>query len=121
MIRLFLAALVPSLLAVIMLPALAESSRPVQDRPPPLPPVAATVGINSSSFEPASVTIKAGETLGWQNASDRDHQIVADDKQFKSGTIKPGKTWSFTFQTAGTFRYHCALHPRAKGTVKVEP
>ena len=120
MIRLFFAALIPSLLAVIMLPTLAESSRPLQDRPPPLPPVAATVGINASSFEPASVTIKAGETVGWENSSDRDHQIVADEKQFKSGTIKPGKGWRHTFESAGTYRYHCALHPRAKGTVTVE-
>lgn len=120
MIRLFFAALLPSLLAVIMLPALALSSRPpVQQRQPPTPPVAATVGIGASSFEPAEVAIRAGETVRWENASDRDHQIVAEEQAFKSGTIKPGKTWSYTFPSPGTYRYHCALHPRAKGSVKV--
>ena len=121
MIRLFFAALIPSLLAVIVLPALAHSSRPVQQRQPPLPPVAATVGIGASSFDPAEVAVKAGETVRWENASDRDHQIVAQEQAFKSGMIKPGKTWSFTFESPGTYRYHCALHPRAKGSVKVEP
>ena len=122
MIRLFFAALLPSLLAVIMLPALAHSSRPpVQQRQPPVPPAAASVGIGPSSFDPAAVTIKPGETVAWENSSDRDHQIVADEQHFKSGTIKPGKSWRHTFESPGTYRYHCALHPRAKGTVKVEP
>lgn len=122
MIRLFLAALFPSLLAIIMLPTLALSGgRPeLQQRRQPPPAVDATVAIQGSKFVEASIQITAGQTVGWTNASDRDHEVIADKGEFKSGTIKPGKSWIFTFERAGTYRYHCALHPREKGVVKVE-
>lgn len=123
MIRLFFAALLPSLLAIITLPALAlsTSGRPaMQEKRQPQQAVTATVGIHVAKFDPASSEIKPGEVVLWENDSDRDHEIVGDKNEFKSGTIKPGKSWSYTFEKAGTYKYHCALHPRAKGVVKVQ-
>lgn len=123
MIRLFLASLLPSLLALLTLPAwaLSPSDRPAlhQNRPAQDDP-AETVAIKGSSFDRSSVSVRAGESVQWTNADERDHAIVADKGEFKSGTIKPGKSWTRTFDKAGTFKYHCSLHPRAKGTVKVE-
>lgn len=123
MIRLFFAALLPSLLAIITVPALALSTaqRPVlQEKRQPQQAVAATVGIQATKFEPSAAQVKPGETVLWENNTDRDHEIIGDKNEFKSGTIKAGKSWSHSFEKAGTYKYNCALHPRAKGVVKVE-
>jgi plastocyanin len=34
--------------------------------------------------------------------------------------IGPGRTFSRTFQTAGSFQYHCSIHPGMVGTVSVQ-
>jgi plastocyanin len=33
--------------------------------------------------------------------------------------MAPGATFSRTFSTAGTFTYHCTIHPGMVGTVSV--
>jgi plastocyanin len=38
---------------------------------------------------------------------------------WSSGTVAPGGQFSFAFQTAGTFPYHCTIHPGMVGTVVV--
>jgi plastocyanin len=45
---------------------------------------------------------------------------VADGGQWSSGNIAPGSHFTTTFNTAGTFTYHCSLHPNMVGTVKVQ-
>jgi hypothetical protein len=45
--------------------------------------------------------------------------VTADDGSFDSGTLNPGASFSQTFSTAGTFTYHCAIHPRMTGTIVV--
>jgi len=47
------------------------------------------------------------------------HQIVANNGAFASGILKPGATYSFTFNTAGRYGYHDALHPAFTGTITV--
>ena len=127
MIRLFIAALLPSLLAFLTLPVLAFSSahRPgvrLQERQPQQT-VAATISIEDAAFSPTEAQVKVGETVAWTNVSDRDHQIVLvrDKQETRSPAIKRGKTWSRKFTAAGTYEFHCSYHPRAKGTLKVLP
>lgn len=131
MIRLFLASLLPSLIALIALPALARSGA---DRPVVREPIAeqdrrqekqakladATVNITDSAFNPAKTSIRVGQTVEWTNGDERDHQVSADKGAFKSGTIKPGASFSHKFDKAGEFKFHCPLHPRAKGTISVK-
>jgi plastocyanin len=33
--------------------------------------------------------------------------------------LNPGGTWEVRFTTAGTYNYHCTLHPGMNGTVVV--
>jgi plastocyanin len=127
MIRLFLAALLPSLLAFLTLPVLAFSSahRPelrAQERQPPQA-VAAKVVIQDASFEPDQVQVEVGESVTWTNESDRDHLVVLvrDQQESRSPAIKSGKSWTRKFTAAGTYEFHCFYHARAKGTLKVVP
>jgi plastocyanin len=78
--------------------------------------VAATTGL---TFEPAQVDILAGGTVTWQ------FQATAHNVTFNSsgsptniGDTANGNVGR-TFPTAGTFAYHCTLHPGMNGTVIV--
>jgi plastocyanin len=83
------------------------------------PAATISVRISKSGFSPANVTINFGDTVTWTNGDNADHQLVADDGTFASPILKAGKTYSFTFRRAGTFRYHDALKPSLRGRIIV--
>jgi plastocyanin len=80
---------------------------------------AASVAIVDFAFDPGSVTVDVGGTVTWTNQGAVAHTVTADDGSFDSGTVDAGGSFSFTFETAGTFSYHCAIHPNMVGTVVV--
>jgi plastocyanin len=80
----------------------------------------ATVTIKDLKYSPATITIRAGDTVTWTNDDDRDHTVVASDGSFNSGTIGSGESFSHTFEKAGKYPYGCRLHPRMKGMVVVQ-
>jgi len=48
-----------------------------------------------------------------------DDTVTADDGAFDSGSLAGGKSFSFTFDEAGTFAYHCNIHQSMTGRVVV--
>jgi plastocyanin len=78
-----------------------------------------TVTIKATAFSPTSRTIATGDAIKWTNADTKNHQVIANNGSFASGTIAPGKSYTHTFNTAGTFRYHDALHPALTGKIVV--
>ena len=70
-------------------------------------------------FDPASITVKVGESVTWTNTGAAPHTVTADDNSFDSKSLAGGATFTQTFAKAGTFAYHCAIHPGMKGTVTV--
>lgn len=78
-----------------------------------------TVTVIDYDFQPAEVTINVGDTVTWQNTGDDPHTATADDEGFDSGRIDAGGTASQTFDSAGTFEYHCEFHPNMQATVVV--
>ena len=78
-----------------------------------------TVSIDSGKFSPATLTIKAGDTVVWTNNDDHDHSISAGDGSFKSGNLSGGQAFEHTFTKAGKYTYTCAYHPRERGTIIV--
>ena len=77
------------------------------------------------AFSPATITIKVGTTVTWTNNTSAPHTVTSDDgTTFDSGLNTPiganGGTFSFTFTKAGTFTYHCQIHPFMKATVIVQ-
>ena len=77
------------------------------------------VMIDNFTFEPAQFTVKVGTTVTWTNRDDIPHTVVSAGK-FRSKTMDTDGTFSFTFTTAGEYKYFCSLHPHMTGTVKVE-
>lgn len=72
------------------------------------------------AFDPATVTIKAGESVIWTNLDSMNHTVAADNGEFKSGDLGKGATFTFKFDKAGTYAYHCSIHPSMTGTVIVK-
>jgi plastocyanin len=79
-----------------------------------------TVQITSTGFTPSSLTVNHGDKVTWHNADKVDHQVVADDGSFASPILHANESWSTALNTAGTFRYHDALHPRLTGKITVK-
>lgn len=77
------------------------------------------VQIVEFTYEPDPVVVQAGGKVIWQNEDTAPHTATADDGSFDTGTIEQGKLGSETFKAAGTFAYHCAIHPTMHGTVEV--
>jgi plastocyanin len=82
-------------------------------------------------FRPIKVTIRAGETVEWQNIGNEIHHATSDPsaaisakdisdppgaKPFDSGFIRPGETFTYKFTTPGLYRYACVVH-ETKGMV----
>ena len=104
-------------------PTLAPTT--VQPRPTPARGSTQVVMIitnsdGSYSFSPAKLTIKIGTTLIWKDVSSAPHTVTSDDgTTFDSGTVSVGSSFRFTFKTAGSFSYHCNIHPYMRATVVV--
>jgi plastocyanin len=79
----------------------------------------AAAKIENFAFAPKQITAKVGETVTWKNDDGATHTVTADDGSFDSGNLVSDKTFSQTFDTAGTFKYHCAIHSSMIATVVV--
>jgi plastocyanin len=78
------------------------------------------VAIDGVQFEPQVLEARVGDTIVWINRDPFPHTATAEDKQFDSGEIAPGRTWKFTVRRAGVFPYVCKLHPNMRGTLRVQ-
>jgi plastocyanin len=92
----------------------------------PTPPPAVAVTIQDFAFDPPLVTVPVGTTVTWTNQDSAPHQIVSDATPlfslgalFTSNQLLQGQKFSFTFNNAGTYAYHCGIHLFMKGTVTV--
>jgi plastocyanin len=79
------------------------------------------ISIDNFTFNPATVTVKAGATVTWTNKDDIPHGIAATGNTFaRSKAMDTDGTYSFTFTTPGTYKYFCYMHPQMTGTIVVE-
>jgi plastocyanin len=46
--------------------------------------------------------------------------VTADQGAFDSNGLSPGNSFSFTFTKAGTYTYHCKIHPSMTATIMVK-
>jgi plastocyanin len=69
------------------------------------------VVIKQMHFEPATLSVKAGDTVEWKNQDIFTHTVTANDGSFDSGPIVPGGSWQTTVSRTGNIAYHCGPHP----------
>ncbi len=79
------------------------------------------LGMNGNlSFSPNPGPVKVGQTIAWKNNDAITHTATADSGAFDTGGIAPGAMSNpITMNTAGTFSYHCSIHPSMTGTLTV--
>ena len=86
---------------------------------------AATVTILTNAktigqYQPATITLKVGQSATFINNSNVDHTVSAKDgSSFDSGNLPTGSQWIFKATKPGTYPYICQYHPLMKGTIVV--
>ncbi len=83
-------------------------------------PEATRVVVKDFMFSPSPLTVKVGSTVTWTNMDDEPHTAVSDTGVFKSGGMDTNESFSFKFDTPGTYHYACTIHPRMVGTIVVQ-
>jgi plastocyanin len=83
-------------------------------------PGSTIVVIQSFSFGPTEIRVRAGERVTWLNCDQDPHTSTADGGQWSSPLLATGQVFTQTFSTVGEFPYHCEPHPFMTGRVIVE-
>jgi len=78
------------------------------------------VTINNFTFSQKELTVAVGTTVKWVNHDNTPHTVVEKKTTFRSKALDTDDSYSFTFASAGTFDYFCALHPYMVGKVIVK-
>ncbi|HKE99467.1 MAG TPA: cupredoxin family copper-binding protein [Actinomycetes bacterium] len=76
------------------------------------------VAIDGFQFSPATLKVKRGRQVTWTNKQSVAHTVTADDGAFDR-SMPAGATFSLAFPKAGSFAYHCSIHPTMHGTIVV--
>jgi plastocyanin len=105
--------IVPMLVGPLIGAMLAAASVAAQD-------ATNVVTIDNFTFTPPELMVVVGTTVKWVNRDDIPHLVVNKDKAFRSKALDTDDSFSYTFASAGTFDYFCALHPHMVGKVIVK-
>jgi plastocyanin len=79
-----------------------------------------TVLMENLKFEPATLHVKAGDTIVWVNKDMFPHTATAKPDGFDSGEIGPGASWTLVVDGRGERAYVCTYHPTMTGKLVVE-
>jgi plastocyanin len=94
---------------------------------------AETRGAGAFNPNPLNVSLGGGGVVSWYNDDEQPaggqyggstgtiHNIASDDLSFSSGNIRPRARFQHTVDVAGTYDYHCSIHPTMRGTIIVAP
>lgn len=81
-------------------------------------PTTSTISVVNDAFSPRDITVAAGTTVTWSWAPGAfNHNVVPDGTEPpRSGNpVNAPNTYEHTFNTPGTYRYHCQSHGAAGG------
>jgi hypothetical protein len=90
-------------------------------------PTTPGVKIVDFGFQAPALTVRVGSSVSWSNTGAVEHTVTSDSTGatttagavWDSGKLATGQVFSHTFDTPGTFAYHCTVHPTMTGTIKV--
>jgi plastocyanin len=91
----------------------------------PRPALAVSVSIVDFGFDPSTVGIGQGDSVIWTNTGSVTHTSTQDGPLafWDTGRIPPGSFGEVdqgVLVAAGTYPYHCTIHPSMHGVVKVK-
>ena len=89
-------------------------------------PGSSAVKPDNKYYDPSPANVAVGTTVTWTNNDATLHTVYSGSptqdsgKLFQSPFMAKGKTFTHTFDTAGTFDYYCTLHPFMIGQIVVK-
>ena len=78
------------------------------------------IDISGMAFSESTITISIGDIITWTNQDSAPHSVTADNGEFDSGALNNGESFTFIFNTVGTYTYHCSIHNGMTATIIVE-
>jgi plastocyanin len=87
-------------------------------------------GAAAFSPNPLDISLAGGGVVQWTNNDQQEdsygttgttHNITSNNAAFSPGNVTPGNSFQVTFTAAGTYGYHCSIHPTMVGEVRVSP
>lgn len=98
---------------------------PTPDPTPGGPTSAVTIqagaeALGTRAYSPPDLNVAVGTVVTWTNSDSVDHTTDSDGAVWRSGVIRARGTFAVTFGIAGTFPYHCSIHPGMVGRVIVK-
>lgn len=90
------------------------------------------IDIDSTGYKVANIKIKLGSTVVWTNQDTVEHTIMTgrmddtqshststDQNNLMSPILKNGESYSYTFNEARSYSYHCSKHSSDTGSIVV--
>jgi plastocyanin len=105
---------------ILLFLSCSKNSSPYGNNPPPSGGNSNKISIANMSFVASAITVTKGTTVTWTNNDYTTHTVTANDNSFNSNDLDYGNTYSHTFDSTGTFSYHCSIHPDMTGSVVVK-
>jgi len=78
------------------------------------------VQVKDSSFNPATLNARVGDTISWVNLGKMPHSVTAIDRSFDQ-MLAPGQRFNLVLRKEGTIQYICTPHPSMFGSLIVGP
>ena len=102
-------------------PSTAASQAPSAAAGPCAPSsAAATVPVTIEGFAfPGTISAKVGDVIGFTNQDGASHTATLDDGTCTTEGLGKGETGSLVFSAAGSYPFHCRIHPDMKGTIEI--
>jgi len=84
-------------------------------------PVTGVTHMNMQNFayQMANIQVRVGTTVTWTNQDSVPHSITFKNGMKDSGLLSQGQSFSYMFNTPGTYQYYCTVHPYMVATVTV--
>ena len=83
-------------------------------------PAPVGVRVGDDFFSPATTTVSRGGTVRWTNEGFRRHTTTGNAPlALWNASLNRGAQFDVTLVAAGSYAYHCTIHPEMSGSVKV--
>jgi plastocyanin len=78
-----------------------------------------TVNIEGFAFGPSTVEAKVGEVIAFTNNDSASHTATLDAGDCTTDGLGSGETGALVFREAGSYPFHCRIHPDMTGTFEI--
>ena len=77
------------------------------------------MNMQNFAYQMANIQVRVGTTVTWTNQDNAPHSVTFKNGMKDSGLLSQGQSFSYTFNTSGTYQYYCTVHPYMVATVTV--